>query len=163
MVYTPSSSSTDTSTTSCTPSSSSGLLFLRCAAPPFHSASPSLMYPIPPEQQSHHRPPPLTSATLFSFRTPPCPPSLLCLLVHLHSSRLLLHSSSETQCHCSRQVCISNVICFPVLSFYQAPAVIINNLSPSAASFYVSRLMFPAACWQRCQAQSLWCTERWRR
>lgn len=49
------------------------------------------------------------------------------LLVHLHS--ILLHCLHQDSCHCSRQVCISHTICFPVLSFYLAPAVNINNPS----------------------------------
>lgn len=156
MLYTQSSSSTDTSTTSLQ------LLWSSVSTVCCSSFSLCISFSNVPHSSRAAFTSSSSSFHLFSFLAPPRSPSLLCLLVHLHRIHLLLHSSSETQCHCSRQVCISNVICFPVLSFYQAPAVIINNLSPTAASFCVSRLMFPAARWQRCQAQSLWCTERWR-
>lgn len=80
------------------------------------------------------------------------------LLVHLHSVHLLLHSSSETRAtaadRCAFHTLFVSLFCHSTK--LQRSSLI--TLVPLAACFCVSRLMFPAACWQRCQPQSLRCT-----
>ena len=80
------------------------------------------------------------------------------LLVHLHSVHLPLHSSSETRAtaadRCAFHTLFVSLFCHSTK--LQRSSLI--TLVPLAACFYVSRLMFPAACWQRCQPQSLRCT-----
>lgn len=147
----------------------SRLLFQQFSAPPFHSVSPSVTSPPPPEQ---HLPPPccppplMSSTILLSFLHHHLAPHLHSpphLLVHLHSIHLLLHfSSSETHATAGDRCAFHTLFVFLFCHSTKLQRSSLITPVPLTAYFFVSRLMFPPACWQCCQAQGLRCTERWR-
>ncbi len=149
------------------PSSSSSLLFLQCSAL-FILCLSSVMTPLL-QSSIHHL---LVVLLLiwplqYSFPSLHHHRALLLysaehLLVHLHSVHLLLHSSSETHAtaadRCAFHTLFVSLFCHSTK--LQRSSLI--TPVPLTACFCVFRLMFPPGCWQRCQAQGLQCTERWR-